>query len=185
MPPKRATKKRGKKPPKKQGRPSKRTPEIIERILAGLSRGTPLSILCEPDDMPGITTVWEWQKSDTALSESIARAREAGFDRIAQDALAIADTPVEGIERTDTPDGPRIKRGDMLGHRRLQVETRLKLLAKWDPKRYGDKITQEISGPDGGPVRTEGEFRPSPDDEAMMLRIAETRLKLQQEQADA
>jgi hypothetical protein len=28
----------------------------------------------------------------------------------------------------------------MLGHRRLQIETRLKLLSKWDPKRYGDKI---------------------------------------------
>ena len=32
-----------------------------------------------------------------------------------------------------------VRRGDMLGHRKLQIETRLKLLAKWDPKRYGGR----------------------------------------------
>lgn len=68
---------------------------------------------------------------------------------------------------------------------KLRVETRLKLLAKWDPKRYGEKITQEISGPDGGPVRTEGDFRPSPEDEAVIKRIAETRAKLTREQEGA
>jgi hypothetical protein len=49
----------------------------------------------------------------------------------------------------------------MLGHRRLQVETRLKLLAKWDPKRHGERIATEISGPDGGEIRTAGDFRPA------------------------
>ena len=29
---------------------------------------------------------------------------------------------------------------DMLGHRKLQIETRLKLLAKWNPQKYGDKV---------------------------------------------
>ena len=37
----------------------------------------------------------------------------------------------------------------MLGHRKLQIETRLKLLAKWSPKKYGEKIQQELSNPDG------------------------------------
>ncbi|HXD37446.1 MAG TPA: hypothetical protein VN624_12375, partial [Rhodanobacter sp.] len=35
---------------------------------------------------------------------------------------------------------------DMLGHRKLRIDTRLKLLAKWDPKRYGDKQQLEHSG---------------------------------------
>lgn len=35
-------------------------------------------------------------------------------------------------------------REDMLGHRKLQIETRLKLLAKWDPRRYGEKV--EVNG---------------------------------------
>lgn len=137
------------------GRPSKRTPELIERILEGLSRGTPLSVICSTEDMPCVSTVWNWQQADEELSGSIARAREAGFDRIALDALLIADTPIEGIVEKNGKDGIEITRADMLGHRKLQVETRLKLLAKWDPKRYGDRIAQEISGPDGGPVQTQ------------------------------
>ena len=41
----------------------------------------------------------------------------------------------------------------MLGHRKLQVETRLKLLAKWDPKRYGEKLA--LGGADDlPPIKT-------------------------------
>ena len=43
-----------------------------------------------------------------------------------------------------------IKKVDMLGHRKLQIETRLKLLAKFNPKKYGDKVVH--SGDDENPV---------------------------------
>ena len=45
--------------------------------------------------------------------------------------LEIADTPVEGSRTKTTDKGNEVTTEDMLGHRRLQVETRLKLLAKW------------------------------------------------------
>lgn len=177
---KRAAKKTARKVAKKRarrkpGRPTLRTAAIERRILDGLAAGTPLTLICEPSDMPAWRTVYDWMAEDTGFSAGIARAREAGFDRIAREALTIADTPVEGVEITETPDGPRVKRGDMLGHRRLQVETRLKLLAKWDPKRYGEKVNLEHTGPEGGPVRTEGEYSVTPEDEAMLKKIAETR----------
>ena len=38
---------------------------------------------------------------------------------------------------------------------RLRVDTRKWLLSKALPKIYGDKVTAEISGPDGGPIKTE------------------------------
>lgn len=34
----------------------------------------------------------------------------------------------------------------MLGHRKLQIETRLKLLAVWDPRRFGNKIDVTSTG---------------------------------------
>jgi len=74
---------------------------------------------------------------------------------ICKPALRIADTPLDGMETVMGPDGEKITRKDMLGHRRLQVDTRLKLLAKWDPKRYGERMTQEISGPGGAPIQTQ------------------------------
>lgn len=164
-------------PPKKNGRPTKRSDEVINRILEGLSLGTPLTVICKPDDMPIPCTVYDWIKKDDELSKQIAHARDAGFDAIALEALKIADTPIEGVERTETPDGPRITTKDMLGHRRLQIETRLKLLAKWDRKRYGDLITQEISGPDGGPIHTLGGPL-SKQDEEIILKIRDAREKL-------
>lgn len=183
---KRATKKSGKKtPPKKRGRPSKFTPAIAKRIIAGLSSGTPLTIICGPANMPSDDTVRNWAKIDPGFSRDIARARETGFDQIAMDALRIADNV--GHENKDTIETKfgEIPNKEWIQRSALRVDTRLKLLAKWDPKRYGDKITQEITGPDGGPVRTEGDFRPSPEDEAVIRRIAETRAKLTSEREGA
>jgi hypothetical protein len=36
--------------------------------------------------------------------------------------------------------------GEAVNRARLRVDTRLKLLAKWNPKRYGDKIETHLSG---------------------------------------
>jgi len=162
------------------GRPSKRTPEVERRIIKGLSKGTPLTILCEPADMPSDDSVRNWMDSDPAFSRAIARAREAGFDRIALEALEIAYNV--GNEHKDTIETKfgEIPNKEWVMRSKLRVETRLKLLAKWDPKRYGEKLAQEISGPDGGPIQTQGEYQVTPEDEEVIKRIAETRAKLQQ-----
>ena len=121
-----------------RGRPSAFTPEIAESIIQGLSEGTPLTVICAGDGMPGIRTVYDWMDRDAAFSADIARARESGFD-------AIADRLRETAR----------ERGDSTGdvaRDKLIVDTDLKLLAKWDPKRYGDRIATEISGPGGGPI---------------------------------
>ena len=132
-----------------RGRPSKYTEEIANEICSRLSEGEPLAQICRDEHMPGLSTVYEWrdQPDKKEFSGNIVRAREAGFDHIAQDALRIADTPLEGVEVTTDSDGKVTeKRSDMLGHRKMQIETRLKLLAKWDPKRYGEKLDLNHSG---------------------------------------
>lgn len=134
---------------KKNGRPSKRTDEVIERVIAGLSAGTPLTIICKPDDMPCDDTIRKWAADDEALSLAIARAREAGFDQIALDALAIADEVTEQ-DTIETANGP-IPNKEWLMRSKLRVETRLKLLSKWDPKRYGDRLA--LAGDEKDPVR--------------------------------
>lgn len=131
----------------KIGRPSKRTDEVIARIIDGLSAGTPLAVICRADDMPATNTVHDWGKDDVALSEAIARARETGFDVIANDALAIAD---DGTRDTiETENGPIMDK-EWVARSKLRVETRLKLLAKWDPKRYGERLA--IAGDDTSPL---------------------------------
>ena len=118
------------------GRPTKFTRELLEEIGARLETGEPLTWICKDEHMPEARTVRRWGEDDAEVSSFIARAREAGFDAIAADALKIADDgsndtyiDADGKKRVDT---------DVIQRSKLRVETRLKLLAKWCPKRYGD-----------------------------------------------
>ncbi len=115
---------------------TKRTPKVDEALISGIARGIPLAQICR-DLKIDRTIVYDWRKQDPDLDQRIARARDIGFDAIADDCLAIAD------EKSDDP-----------ASRRVRVETRLKLLAKWDPRRYGEKV--QHTGADGtGPVSIE------------------------------
>jgi hypothetical protein len=53
------------------------------------------------------------------------------------------------------------------------------------PDLWRDKVGLEHTGPGGGPIQTEGDFRPSPEDEEVIKRIAETRAKLTSEREGA
>ena len=128
-----------------RGRPSKFTPEIAHEICHRLGNGEPLAAICRDEHMPDRTVVWDWTKVDENFSQHIAQARIDGFDMIAAECLEISNTPVDAVREKTGKDGIEITREDALGHRRLQIETRLKLLAKWDPKRYGDKIEANVN----------------------------------------
>lgn len=134
-------------------RKSTYTPEIGAEICARLAEGEPLRVICRDPHMPAWRTVYDWIEADSDLAARIARARKLGFDAIAEEALEIADTPVVGEETENDGEKVKVKRGDMLGHRKLQVETRLKLLAKWCPAKYGDRTAMELTGANGGPVQ--------------------------------
>ncbi len=119
---------------------------LIKEICERLATGEPLAVICRDDHMPQRRVVYDWLEEDKEVNARFACARAVGFDAIAEECLEIANTPQEGEEVTTKPDGSQeVKRGDMLGHRKLQIETRLKLLAKWDPKRYGDRQAIEHS----------------------------------------
>jgi hypothetical protein len=133
-------------PARGRGRPSTFTEAIAREIVERLSEGEPLANICRSESMPGLSTVYDWMDANETFSGRIARAREAGFDMIAAETLRIADTPQVGvIEKLEANEKGEMvvverKAEDMLGHRRLQIDTRMKLLSKWDPRRYGEKV---------------------------------------------
>jgi hypothetical protein len=135
----------------------KRTPEVEERIINGLCDGIPLRELCRQEGMPNWRTVYDWISSDEEFAARIAHARELGFDAIAEDILDIADDGTnDWVARKNAKgDTEMVLNTDHVQRSKLRIETRLKLLAKWNPKKYGDKSTTELTGKDGGPVQTE------------------------------
>lgn len=85
------------------------------------------------------------------FSEQYARAREAQADKLAEEALQIADdgrsdtyVDGDGNVKTDT---------EVIQRSRLRVDTRKWLASKMAPKKYGDKIQAEHTGANGGAIQ--------------------------------
>jgi len=133
------------------GRPTLRNPELVDEMLHWIAEGQTLREFCRQPGKPAWRTVYDWLEADSTLSARFARARDMGFDAIGEETLQIADTPVAGEITTVEGDKITKRTEDMLGHRKLQVETRLKLLAKWSPKKYGDKLA--LGGDADSPIQ--------------------------------
>ena len=141
-------------PPKGSGgRPSKYGRELAEEIIQRLSEGEPLRQICRDNHMPEWRTIYDWMYRDPELAAAIARAREIGYDKMAEEVLQIADTPMMGQVQTIDDKGSTVRTEDMLGHRKLQIETRLKLLAKWNPKKYGERVA--LAGDADAPLKVD------------------------------
>jgi len=67
-----------------------------------------------------------------------------GYERLAEDLLIIGDDPCLGLD--GGVDHAAVQRA------RLMCDNRKWLLSKMLPKQFGDKVTQEITGEDGGAV---------------------------------
>jgi hypothetical protein len=128
-------------------------PEVAEELIEWLASGQTLRAFCRLPDKPSWRAIYDWIDANDEFASRIARARDLGADAIAEEALSIADTTVEGVVLTTDDKGTKVVRGDMLGHRKLQVDTRLKLLAKWNPGKYGDKIEQTLRGDVSAPLK--------------------------------
>lgn len=129
------------------GRPSDYTPEIASEICGRLIEGESLRAICRDDGMPHAATVCRWLGEHEAFREQYARAREAQADILFDEILHIADTPQDGVKTKVLPDGTvESQHGDMIDHRRLQVDSRKWMLGKMQPRKYGDKQTLEHTG---------------------------------------
>lgn len=124
------------------GRHSTYTPELHAEICERLSKGEPLAVICRDEHMPAVRTVSGWKDAHPVFAADFARARDEGFDAIAAESLEIVDTEPE---YTNTEHGSKVDPG-YVAWQKNRAEQRLKLLAKWDPRRYGDRLHTEHSG---------------------------------------
>lgn len=121
--------------------------EVADAICERIGEGEPLRAICRTEGMPSWRSVYRWMEDYPEFAARIAHARTRGFDSIAEECLQIADETSHDTVMVGSDDNTReAANTEWISRSKLRVETRLKLLAKWDPKRYGDKITQEHTG---------------------------------------
>ena len=138
--------------PKKIGRPSKYTPELAAEICERIGRGEPLLQICGDERMPEKRTFYDWLARDDSLSAQFARAREEGCDAMAEQSLAIMDS--QPLAVFDEAGNKRYDPGSIAWNKN-RAEHRLKLLACWNPKKYGTKVA--LGGDPGNPIQIEAQ----------------------------
>lgn len=129
--------------PAKTGRPVEDVPaDKAEEICAWLASGKTMRAYCREEGSPAWRTVYDWIAKDQEFAARVARAREEGHDAIAEETLEIIDSEPEYIT---SEGGSRVDSGHV-AWRKNQVWLRLQLLAKWNPRKYGDRVGVDHQG---------------------------------------
>lgn len=144
-------------PAGKPGRPTLYTQELADDICTRLALGESLRAICRDDNKPDERTVREWaQDVKHPFSPHYVRARELGYLKMADELLEISDDGTNDWMEREGKDGSSYTVADHehIARSRLRVDTRKWLLSKALPKVYGEKVTTEVTGKDGGPIET-------------------------------
>ncbi|EPS1554651.1 MULTISPECIES: terminase small subunit-like protein [Proteus] len=116
-------------------------PETAHDICSKLAEGESLRSVCRRPGMPSKATVFRWLSENAEFRDQYAKATEQRADALFEEILEIADDVL--------PDSAEVAKA------KLRIDTRKWSLARMSPKKYGDKVTQEITGADGGAIQIE------------------------------
>jgi len=133
--------------------PTKKTDALVEEVLSRLAQGETLAALGR--ELNFHPTVWaEWCRNDETLAFAYAQAKEVGYDVIADDVLHIIDAEPERLLEKDAAGNTVAGRLDnaSVTWQKNRAEYRMKLLAKWAPKKYGDSSTLNLGNKDDKPL---------------------------------
>jgi hypothetical protein len=123
---------------KKKGRPEIYTNELGEIVLSRLKGGESLIDICKDESLPNRETVYRWTVDNKDFSDAYYEAR-AGRAAWRADEI---DRMTHNIEAGLIEPVPA----------KIILDTYKWQLARENPRRYGDKVTAELTGKDGGAI---------------------------------
>lgn len=129
------------------GRPSKYTQELADKICEELAVGKSLRTVCKGEDMPAISSVFNWFRTQPSFLEQYARAKQESADAMSEEIIDIADDGSNDWMESNKPnnDGYDLN-GEAIQRSRLRVDTRKWLMSKMKPKKYGEKLDLTTDG---------------------------------------
>jgi hypothetical protein len=87
-------------------------------------------------------TFYVWLDEDKSKSDQYAKVCEVRADKIFEDILDIAD---DGTNDYVDKDGITVLNSEHIQRSRLRVDARKWMLGKMNPKKYGDKVSTDIT----------------------------------------
>ena len=146
-------------PKRSPGRPSDYSPKIAQEICKRLGNGESLRQICASATMPGKTTIMKWLESNLEFRGQYVRARELQAEHWAEEIIEISDDSRNDFVEKEGRDGSAYEtvNYENINRSRLRVDTRKWLMARLAPKKYGDKITNELVGDPNNPLHSQHE----------------------------
>jgi hypothetical protein len=127
--------------------------EARTEILRRIAEGESVLAISRSDHLPARSAIYAAIAADLELRRDYEAALVSRFEFHADEILEIADDARNDfMERTAGDSTSWIENGEALRRSQLRVDARKWLLARMLPKKYGDRITSEISGPNAGPI---------------------------------
>ena len=111
---------------------------IFSEILTDIENGLSLRSSLKNENRPNSETFYKWLDSSEDKAKRYARAAEKRADAIFEEIKEIADHS----EEDHTP----FTGSNVIQRDRLKIDARKWMLAKMNPKKYGDKTQTELSG---------------------------------------
>jgi hypothetical protein len=127
----------------KRGRPTIYTEELVSEIFRRMAEGESAVSICKDPRMPTRSTLFDWASKNKEFSDRYdeARMRQCLYW-------------VEEIDDIAKGEGDDEAKQALTARDRLRVDTRKWMASKVVPKLYGDKITQEHTGPEGKELKS-------------------------------
>ena len=115
---------------------------VFENILEGVRKGDAVRKVLSLPDMPSTKTFYKWLENEDR-GKQYARACEYRADAIFEEILNICDDKTEDYISTKSG---AVGNNAAVQRARLQVDTRKWIVSKLNPKKYSDKIQNEVTG---------------------------------------
>ena len=110
---------------------------IAEQICDRLIEGESMRQICATDGFPSRSSLLRWMADDESFEAKCARARTMQADLMDDKILETAESCTEANCQSS----------------KVKISAYQWRASKLAPKKYGDKVSAELTGPDGGPIQ--------------------------------
>lgn len=137
------------------GRPTDYNETVATIICERIADGESLRAICRDPSLPDRSTVFRWlaNEENEGFRDQYARAREAQADALFEDILEIADDKSQDVKIVGE-DEREVCNTEFVQRARLRVDARKWMAGRLAPKKYGDRVTAEVTGKDGKDLPT-------------------------------
>ncbi len=125
------------------GRPTIYSPELTNEICRRLALGNSLRKVCEADDMPDMSVIFDWFRLYPEFTNQYAQAKEASAEADNEILEELGDLAISEAKNVD----PKSSNAVVSAYK-LKADNMKWYMSKKKPKKYGEKLDLLNNGKD-------------------------------------